>query len=341
MSRPTVSVVVPAYRAACTIGRAVNSILAQTSPVDEILIVDDGSPEDPAAALASYGGRVRLLRKPNGGAASARNFGLERCGGDLIAFLDADDYWEPQKLERQLAVLERHPEVGAVAGRFFIQDPGRERTLNLAGDPSLYDRVWDRPTGGIAFEIARRIWTSVLLVRREVLGGLRFDEGLPTAEDVDLWVRLVGAAPVYLDSAPLATAVQETGSLSRTDPGRDTRNMLTVVRRNAALLGPTGVAAWETQLYREWAARELGDGRPAAAVRPACARLLREPWRPQAWWIVFKSAAWGAARRIRGWVSRDAERSASSPALRSASRLTTESSCDLPSRKEADCASPT
>jgi glycosyltransferase involved in cell wall biosynthesis len=289
---PKISVVIPAYRAARTIGRAVDSVLAQSHAPNTILIVDDGSPEDLATALTGYGGRVQLVRKANGGAASARNFGLDRCEGELIAFLDADDYWAPRKLERQLAVLDRHPEVGVVAGRFWIQDPGRERVVNRAGDPCLYDRVWFHPPGSTAFEIARRIWTSVLLVRRSALGGLRFDENLSTAEDVDLWVRLLKAAPVYLDSEPLATAVQETGSLSRSDPGRDSRNMLKVIQRNAGLLGRTGVAEWETRIYREWAARELGDGRPAAAVRPACARLLREPWRPQAWWIAFKSAAW-------------------------------------------------
>ena len=297
MSRPTVSVVIPAYRAARTIGRAVDSVAAQTIPPDEILVIDDGSPDDLAAALAPYGGRVRLLRKGNGGASSARNHGLDHCAGGLVAFLDADDYWEPQKLERQLAVLGRRPEVGAVAGRFYVQSPGRPRVVNLAGHPSLYDRVWDRPPGGTAFEIARRIWTSVLLVRRELLVGRRFDEGLATAEDMDLWVRLATAAPLYLLSEPLATAVQEAGSLSRADAGRDSRNMLRVVRRHAALLGPAGTAAWERVVYREWAARELGDGRPAAALYPAWRRWARQPWSPQAWWILVKSASRAALDR--------------------------------------------
>ena len=298
MSAPTVSVVVPAYRAAHTIGRAIDGVLAQTCPPSEILVVDDGSPDDTAAALAPYGDRVRLLRKANGGAASARNFGMERCAGDLIAFLDADDYWEPVKLERQLAVLERHPEVGLVAGRFYTQAPGGDRAPHLAGHPSLFDRVWDRPPGPTAFEIARRVWTSVLLLRRAALAGRRFDVGLATAEDVDLWVRLVTTAPVYLLSEPLATGVLEPGSLSRGDPDGDSRNMLTVVHRHSDLLGWAGVRAWEADIYREWAARHLGDGRPAAALPPAWRRLIRQPWSPQAWWIVGKSAVWAARSRL-------------------------------------------
>src|SRR5579863_7730993 len=119
MSGPTVSVVIPAYKAAHTIGRALDSLLAQTRPADEILIIDDGSPDDIAGAVAPYGDRVTLLRKPNSGAASARNAGLDRVRGEWVAFLDADDYWEPHKLERQLDVLRWHPEVGVIAGRFF------------------------------------------------------------------------------------------------------------------------------------------------------------------------------------------------------------------------------
>src|SRR5690242_15829202 len=114
----TVSVIIPAYRCATTIRRAVDSLLAQTQPPRQILVVDDSSPDDLAAALESYGPAVTHLRKPNGGAASARNYGIERATGGLVALLDADDYWEPTKLERQVEVLRRHPEVGVVASLY-------------------------------------------------------------------------------------------------------------------------------------------------------------------------------------------------------------------------------
>src|SRR5262249_9552990 len=125
MPTATVSVIIPAYRAARTIGRAIDNVLSQTRPPDEVLVIDDGSPHDLAAALKAYGGRGVLVRKPNGGAASARNLGIEASWGDLIAFLDADDYWAADKLEWQLAALARHPEAHLLAGGYFEQSPGR------------------------------------------------------------------------------------------------------------------------------------------------------------------------------------------------------------------------
>ncbi len=84
VSDPTVSVIIPAYRAAHTINRAIDSPLTQTRLPDEVLVVDDGSPDDLAAPLSRYGERVRLIRKPNGGAASPRNLGIERSRGELV-----------------------------------------------------------------------------------------------------------------------------------------------------------------------------------------------------------------------------------------------------------------
>jgi hypothetical protein len=148
--------------------------------------------------------------------------------------------------------------------------------------------------GPAAFAAARRVWTSTAVVRRETLGGLRFDEGLRTAEDVDLWLRLAAAAPVYLSSERLATAVLEPGSLSRSDAAADAANLLRVIRRHAALLGRGGARRLEADAYRVWAATCLGEGDPRGALGPAWRRACRQPWSPRAWWIVAKSLGWSA-----------------------------------------------
>jgi len=298
-AHPTVSVVIPAYRAAHTIGRAIDSLLSQTRPPDEIIVIDDGSPDDLPAALAAYGDGVRLVRQVNGGAASARNHGLNLASGVLIAFIDADDYWERGKLERQLALLERHPEIGLIAGHFYLEPPGGARYPNSLPLPQHLDRVL-RVSGAETLTVARKIWTSTVLVRRSVLGAHRFDSTLATAEDVDLWIRLVLAAPVYFLSEPLATAVLEAGSLSRSNVAADSCNMLTVVNRHAAVLGDAGVRAWQRLVYREWAASHLGNGEPRQAIRPAWQRLRHQPWSAQGWWVLLKSTAWACKAWLTG-----------------------------------------
>jgi glycosyltransferase involved in cell wall biosynthesis len=174
MYRKTVSVIIPYYRASQTIARAVESALGQTVRPLEILIVDDGSPEDAAEATKQFGSSVTVIRKPNGGAASARNLGIEHAKGEWIAFLDADDYWEPAKLERQLASSEG---VGLVGSRWYTEDPGKPRSMAKIEDPEFFGRMF-RALSSEAFRVAMDLFTSVVLVRRSALGDQRFDSGL-------------------------------------------------------------------------------------------------------------------------------------------------------------------
>jgi hypothetical protein len=142
------------------------------------------------------------------------------------------------------------------------------------------------------------VWTGSVTVRRETLGPERFVPGLEPAEDRDLWVRLVRAAPVYLLSEPLTTAVLEPGSLSRTAVDRDYGNMLRVVHRHQDLLGDKGVRRWERTVYRKWAAGHLGNGQPREAIRPAWQRWRRQPFSLEACWVVLKASTL-ACRQLR------------------------------------------
>lgn len=250
-----VSVVIPAYRSAATIRRAVDSVLAQTHPPAEVIVVDDGSPDDLAAVVENgYGRNVILVRKPNGGAASARNAGIERASGDHLAFLDADDHWEPEKLARQLEVLSRYPGTGLVAGAYFEETPGEPRhpAPVRPGPRAWYGRAL-RLQRRAAFRLATMAWTSTVLVTREALGGERFVAGLEPAEDRDLWVRVVSRHPAYLMPEPLATAVLVPGSLSRSGAERDCTAMLRVVARNRDLLGLWGRCLWRSHTLYRWA----------------------------------------------------------------------------------------
>src|SRR4051794_5813716 len=112
--RPAVSVVIPTYNYARFIERALVSVLGQTHRPAEVLVIDDGSTDETATVVDRYATRVRYLRQENSGVSAARNAGVESSTGDLVAFLDADDEWVPNKLELQVEALTKRPEAGLV-----------------------------------------------------------------------------------------------------------------------------------------------------------------------------------------------------------------------------------
>ncbi len=270
-----VSVVIPAYRAEATIGRTLDSVLAQTYPAHEIIVVDDGSPDNQVAVIRQRAcERLILLQQPNGRTARARNTGLERATGEAIAFLDADDYWEPSKLEEQVAIFARHPEVGMVAGVSYSELPGQARSVSQPDRRTLreYDRVLRVRRAG-RVRIAARTWTGMVMIRRQALGEARFVSGLEPAEDRDLWLRML-CHPVYLGSKPLATAVLEPGSISRGSLDVDCQSMLQVIQRNREALGIWGYRLWTSYTLFRWSAL---DPRQAPSFRRLARSCLLWP----------------------------------------------------------------
>jgi glycosyltransferase involved in cell wall biosynthesis len=209
MTFPTVSVVIPAYRAARTVAAAVGSALAQTRPPAEVVVVDDGSPDDIAGALTRYACRVTLLRQPNGGVAVARNRGVAATRGDVVAFLDADDVWHPRKLELQLEVLRDHPDV-ALLGTGTVSWPGAFPTI--PDRPAL--RLTPVPLDRL---VVRNLFiTSSVVVRRTALARAgEFDPALRGPEDHDLWLRVAERSAVANLDLPLTGYRDADGSLSK------------------------------------------------------------------------------------------------------------------------------
>lgn len=174
----SVSVIIPAYDAATLVGRAIDSALGQTVQPLEILVIDDGSRDRTAEVVAAYPPPVRLLRKPNGGPASARNLGARSARGQWLAMLDADDWWAPQKLERQLA-LDTSADIGIIHGPASNSRP--EVPAELTFD-DLWAHNW--------------IINSSVLLRRSVFeatGGFNEDRRLISLEDYNLWLRICAA----------------------------------------------------------------------------------------------------------------------------------------------------
>ncbi|HXE79727.1 MAG TPA: glycosyltransferase family A protein [Vicinamibacterales bacterium] len=197
--RPAVTVILPTYNRAHLLRRAVDSALAQTFDDFELLIVDDGSTDETSAVARSFtDARVRYLRQPrNAGVSAARNRGLREARADLIAFLDSDDEWLPEKLALQAGRLERLPErVGLLYGGVLNDDGAGGQWISL---PSSRGRVYHE------LLLANVIHgTSGVMIRRSVVSTIGFfDERIPAIEDYDYWVRLARFFEIDFIDAPL------------------------------------------------------------------------------------------------------------------------------------------
>ncbi|MEG4036015.1 glycosyltransferase [Microcoleus sp. S36b_A4] len=182
---PQVSVVIPAYNCADYVGQAVDSVLHQTYANWEIIVIDDGSKDDTRLVLEKYGDRIRYIYQQNQGVSIARNHGIELARGEFIAFLDADDYFFPDKLAAQMAVFAARPNLGIVHSGW--------RLVNSIGEPLKDVKPWQN-VPKLDLEMWLRwkpVLPSAMVFRRQWLeraGG--FDPRFPPAEDTDLVLRL-------------------------------------------------------------------------------------------------------------------------------------------------------
>jgi glycosyltransferase involved in cell wall biosynthesis len=195
-----VTVVIPTYNHARYVAEAIDSALAQTTPV-EVVVVDDGSTDDTAALIAGrYGGRVRYVRQANAGLPAARNTGLRHASGDYLLFLDADDGIAPDCVARKLAILETRADLGWVFSDLDIAD-AEGRVVGRISEAYEYRRRLAHP---LFEELVRGVFIHVhqALIRRpcvDAIGG--FDETLRLgSEDWDFWVRMAARCRgLYLD----------------------------------------------------------------------------------------------------------------------------------------------
>jgi glycosyltransferase involved in cell wall biosynthesis len=274
MASSSISVVIPAYNAMSCIRTAIDSVLHQTVPPDEVIVVDDGSRDATVDVVSSYSARVRLLTQANSGPGAARNKGVRAARAEWIAFLDADDSWLTTKIEKQLPYT-RDGRVGIVhcrdASHWSLQ---QNRRID-------FDTLWKK----------NAIVLSTALVRRRAfddVGGFSERRQLDGVEDYNLWLRIVAAgwhvatcpealyrytpAPGNLTSQTtrFATAelenVRELGERLHLDTD-------TLERKRLALLDEYGR---ELVYYRQ-----LRSARPMLAAafraRPTCRRA--------AWWL--------------------------------------------------------
>ncbi|MFN6487966.1 MULTISPECIES: glycosyltransferase [unclassified Nostoc] len=218
---PTVSVIIPTYQRGHIVSQAINSVLAQTYKDYEIIVINDGSQDNTPQVLAEFSDRhhITAIHQANQGLSAARNAGIRSARGKYIAFLDDDDLWEPQKLEKQISVLEANPRIGLIYSDslFFSDQQGLF--------PGSYNTAYPTPNLLILWTLFRYNYIPVLtvVVRRDCLDkvGL-FDETLRSCEDYDLWLRLIEKFPIYFLNQPLARYRESPNNLSQ-----DREQMLT------------------------------------------------------------------------------------------------------------------
>lgn len=197
---PLVSVVIPNHNYGRYLGQAIDSVLAQSYPAVDILVVDDGSGDDSEAVVRRYGDRVRWIRQQRQGVSAARNRGVQESRGELIAFLDADDLWYPDKLARQVERFDR-PSVGMVyCGLRYLDETAQVVATNCLGasgwvlrDIALLDGPGVPASGSSAV-----VRTSCV----ERVGA--FDTALSTSADWDMWRRIACHYEIELVREPLA-----------------------------------------------------------------------------------------------------------------------------------------
>lgn len=203
----TVAVIIPVYNGERFIRRALDSVIRQTQPAEQIIVIDDGSTDTTKQTVQNaYGQRVTLISQRNGGLSNARNTGLRVANCEFVAFLDADDWWEPAKLEKQLDSFARDPgAVGNYTGLHLVDESSGEETDTPPADLRRSQLRWCNP--GVP--------PSSMMLRSSLLKEVgTFKEELRACEDWDLWFRISSVGRFSVCPEPLTDYRVSSGGLS-------------------------------------------------------------------------------------------------------------------------------
>ena len=223
MSSALVSVIIPCYNQGKYLAEAIESALNQTYPHVEVIVVNDGSTDNTAEVAARYAGRIIYAEQENAGASVARNRGILATAGELIAFLDADDYWYQTKLEKQVSVLKADPSIGLVHTGFrYIYESGADSEPGYTG----YCEDYHALLGGCGIN------SCTVVFRRRLLpeAGL-FDPLLVRGEDWELWLRVSRATRLWKIEEELAVYRRHDSNVS-SDYGKMLPDHLHVIERH-------------------------------------------------------------------------------------------------------------
>ena len=299
------SVVVPCYNAAQYLSAALDSVLSQTYGNREIIVVDDGSTDETPDILGQYADRVRTLRQENSGSAAARNRALSAATGDLIAFLDADDIWFPDKLRMQVDHLATCEECGVVYCRWIALDTDSVGNLrppqrgDSEPDPTTIDA--DR-SGWLYHQLLQDsvVHTSTAVFRRHVIDSVgRFDESLRRGQDLDYWLRTSRITQIHKLSALLSMYRLHDESITRQpNPINYRARVIQKALETWGLEDSRGEKLDATvmrrvlkQSWRGHGYQHLKRGSADQAIRSFAEALRFGPVDPMLWWLTSRAVA--------------------------------------------------
>jgi glycosyltransferase involved in cell wall biosynthesis len=239
--QPRVSAIITAYNCAEFVGEAIESVLGQTRPVDEIVVVDDGSTDDTAAVVQAYAARgVRYVYQDNQGAGGARNRGIEETTGELVTFLDGDDTWYPDKTAVQLAYLAAHPATGLVSGdrtwwRTRTNEQTTKRYARAVGKNLRREILVQNVVGN----------PSMTMIRRSVIErvGL-FNRSLRWGQDWEFFIRVAYDSPIGFVHQPVIVYRWHPGNLSHDKGWLRLDCFLNISRRAIVTYAPRWQHPW-------------------------------------------------------------------------------------------------
>jgi len=201
MKTPLISVIIPTYNRMQYICETIDSVLEQTYKNIEIIVVDDGSIDNTKDVLSRYGSKISYIYQNNAGPSAARNNGIKQSNGELLAFLDSDDIWLQQKLEKQLELIQQSPDIGLVScGSYDIDSSG-----NIIGEPFIQRNYKSRELLVKALILRNVVGGgSFPLIRRECFDKLGlFSEDIIICEDRDMWIRIAKRYEIKFIEEPL------------------------------------------------------------------------------------------------------------------------------------------
>ncbi len=194
-----ISVIIPSFNRGYILTEAIDSVLAQTYQNFEIIVVDDGSTDNTREILTPYKDRIRYFYQENQGVAAARNKGIEEAKGEFIAFLDSDDLWLPEKLEKQKELFDNCPELGLVYTRFWriYASPKKDK---LEPKDKYLKKGYIYPH--VLFTYL--IWAGSVMSRKSCFSKVgKFNTALPLVQDRDMWLRIAREFKISFVNDPL------------------------------------------------------------------------------------------------------------------------------------------